>query len=63
MSVQRAKPLLATVSGQDITDRLDSTVRELAVFSPPLEKLLEDIIVRLDILIEYQENKNRGFGL
>jgi hypothetical protein len=52
MAQGRAKPLLATESGQDVTDKFDGQVREIAIFSPPVEDLLQQIVDRLDIIIE-----------
>jgi hypothetical protein len=60
MSQGRAKPLLATESGQDITDRKASLVREFAIFSPEVELLLREISDKLSILIEYERIKREG---
>lgn len=60
MSQGRAKPLLATETGQDITDRFDGQVRSFAVFSPRVEDLLQQIVDRLDILIENQRVEREG---
>ena len=60
MAQGRAKPLLATESGQDVTDKLAGITMQIAVFSPSIEALLKRIIVQLDILIEQKRVESDG---
>jgi hypothetical protein len=60
MSQGRAKPLLATESGQDVTDQFDGQVRKIAVFSPTIEDLLSEIKDRLDTIIEQNRVQKEG---
>lgn len=60
MSQGRAKPLLATESGQDITDEFDGQNRAFTVISPTIENLLQQIVDRLDIIIEQNRVTREG---
>jgi hypothetical protein len=60
MAQGRAKPLLATETGQDVTDRSDGQVRGIAVFSPGIEYFLQMIVDRLDIIIEQKRVDKEG---
>lgn len=60
MSQGRAKPLLATETGQDVTDKLRGITRSLAVYSPSLEDLLQQIVDHLAVLIEFERVKRDG---
>lgn len=60
MSQGRAKPLLATESGQDITDEFDGQNRSFTVISPTIENLLQQIVDRLDIIIEQNRVTREG---
>lgn len=60
MSQGRAKPLLATESGQDITDKFDGQNRAFTVISPTIETLLQMIVDRLDTIIEQNRVTKEG---